>query len=297
MTNKIFTVMGATGNTGSIVADTLLDNGYNVRVIGRSASKLSKYADRGAEIFVGDAKDADFLINAFKGADGVYAMIPPDYTSTDPIGDYKQVASALKIAVENSGVNRLVVLSGLGADKESGTGLIVGLHTLEKYLAQTNADQLIIRAGFFFNNFFGSLPLIKYTGINGGVHSPDLPVYMTSTTDIGVLAANELMNGNFNGVEIREYLSESPMTMSEATTLIGKAIGKPDLPYLLFTEEDYVTGLANAGISSEVAHLLAKMGEAFNDGKLKPQQQRTAKTTAKSSFESFVPILAQVYNE
>jgi len=39
------------------------------------------------------------------------------------------------------------------------------------------------------------------------------------------------------------------------------------------------------------------MGEAFNEGKLKPQQQRTGETTAKSSFESFVPILAHVYNQ
>jgi len=296
MNNSIYTILGATGNTGSVAANSLLDRGFKVRVIGRSAEKLTALAKRGAEIFVGNAADSNFLTKAFEGVNGIYAMIGPDYASKDPINDYLLASESLKTAIKSSGVSRIVALSGLGADLASGTGPVVGLHHLEKSLAQTNADQLILRPGYFFSNFFGSLPLIKIAGINGGVHEANLPVYMTSPYDIGYTVANELIRGSFKGIEIRELLSEPPITMSEATRLLGEAIGKPDLIYVQFANEDYIAGLTSAGVSSELAHLLVEMGNAFNQGKLNPQQQRSATTTAPSSFASFVPVLAGAYN-
>ncbi|MGH7545431.1 MAG: NAD(P)H-binding protein, partial [Gemmatimonadota bacterium] len=79
-------VMGATGNTGQVVADELLDAGEEVRVLGRSAERLEPWVRRGAEAAPGDVADAAYLTRAFRGADAVYAMIPPDYSNPDFAG-------------------------------------------------------------------------------------------------------------------------------------------------------------------------------------------------------------------
>src|SRR4051794_36734634 len=118
----MYVVTGATGNTGRVVANHLLDQKKTVRVIGRSKERLQPLADRGAESFVADMNDQAALTKAFSGASAVYAMIPPSMTSQDFRGDQRRIASAIAAALEHSGVKHAVVLSSIGADKESGTG-------------------------------------------------------------------------------------------------------------------------------------------------------------------------------
>ncbi len=71
----MYVIMGASGNTGSIVARTLLGLSQKVRVIGRSADRLKPLTAEGAEPFICDV-DTSALTRAFAGARAIYAMIP-----------------------------------------------------------------------------------------------------------------------------------------------------------------------------------------------------------------------------
>ena len=77
----MYVVTGATGNTGRVVANRLLDQGKKVRVIGRNRERLQPFVARGAEAFVADLSDQTAVKQAFAGANAVYAMIPPDVAS------------------------------------------------------------------------------------------------------------------------------------------------------------------------------------------------------------------------
>jgi putative NADH-flavin reductase len=88
-------VMGASGNTGHIVASNLLARGEKVRVIGRNSTHLQALASKGAEPFISDVTDADALAEAFRGADSAYVMIPPNVTSKDPMGHSNRVSAPL----------------------------------------------------------------------------------------------------------------------------------------------------------------------------------------------------------
>ena len=68
-----------------------------------------------------------------------------------------------------------------------------------------------------------------------------------AAADIGGVAAEALRKADFSGVVVRELIGPRDLTMPEATGLIGKAIGKPDLPYVRFPDEGYVAGLESAG--------------------------------------------------
>jgi uncharacterized protein YbjT (DUF2867 family) len=68
----MYVILGATGHTGSAVAENLLAKGEKVRVIGRSKERLAKLSGQGAEAFVGDATDSTFLTQAFGGTGRVF---------------------------------------------------------------------------------------------------------------------------------------------------------------------------------------------------------------------------------
>src|SRR5467141_4890542 len=79
----MYVILGATGNTGSVVARRLLDRGKSVRVVGRDNKRLAPFVNRGADAFATDILDTDALSRAFAGAQGVYALIPPNMSSPD----------------------------------------------------------------------------------------------------------------------------------------------------------------------------------------------------------------------
>ena len=288
-------VMGAAGHTGKATAEKLLSRGQKIRVIGRSAARLQALTDRGAESAVGDVFDGAFLARAFSGAEGVYAMVPPDYSQADLRVYYNRCADVMTEAARKAGVKRIVLLSSLGAEHESGTGPIAGLHDVEKKLERVGEDLLILRPGYFYDNLYASIPIIKSQGINGGAIEPDVPIPMTATTEIGAAAGEELAEGKFTGTSIRELLGPRDYTMSEATRVLGAAIGKPDLPYLRFPDADFEKALLAAGFSKGAASALVEMSHALSAGRVRSLQGRTPRTTVPDSLESFAKTFAAAY--
>ena len=149
----MFVILGASGNTGHVVAQNLLTREQKIRVVGRNAAHLQAFAAKGAEIFIGDITDAAALTKAFDQTDSAYVMIPPDITSKDPLGYSIRVSDAIAAAVQNAGTKTVVALSSIGADKSSGTGPVLGLHHLEQKLNQiSGANVLHLRAAYFMEN-------------------------------------------------------------------------------------------------------------------------------------------------
>jgi uncharacterized protein YbjT (DUF2867 family) len=292
----IATVMGATGNTGHVVAEKLLAGGVQVRAIGRSADRLAALVSKGAKAVVGDVQSAADLTAAFRGSDAVYAMVPPFYSAPDVIAYYEQVGAVIARAIAESGVRKVVFLSSLGAELDAGTGPIVGLHRVEEKLkAVRGIDLLLLRPGYFFQNFFGSLGLIKHQGVNGGATKGDVPINMIAAGDIGALAAAALLEGDVTGVSVRELFGPRDLTMTEATRIFGAKIGKPDLPYVQFPDEGVIGGLQGAGFSRNIAESFVQMSHAFNAGKIRATQPRSATNTGTTTFESFAEVLAGAY--
>jgi uncharacterized protein YbjT (DUF2867 family) len=186
----MITVMGASGNTGGRISDGLLEQREEIRALGRSAGKLARLESSGAEVVIGDAADAAFLTGAFRGADAVYTLLPPDPQSPDLRKKWDQQGEAIVKAIRDSGVRYVVFLSSVGADLPKGTGPIAGLHAQEDRLRKLpDVNALILRPASFFENFYATLGLIKHQAINGGAVAPDLRLPMIATRDIADVAA------------------------------------------------------------------------------------------------------------
>jgi uncharacterized protein YbjT (DUF2867 family) len=221
-------------------------------------------------------------------------MLPPDYQFADYVGRYRSLGEAAATAITNAGVKHVVFLSSLGGQHDAGTGPVVGLHQVEERLKQIpGINLLILRAGYFYENAFGAIGMIKQMGINGGVIAPDVPVAMTSTLDIGAAAADALVLGDFQGTTVREVLGPRTYTMAQVTKILGAAIGKPDLPYVTFSDDDYRKGLVGAGFANELAQSFVEMSHAINDGRMSAVQNDSR--TGVVTFEEFAHGFTAAY--
>jgi uncharacterized protein YbjT (DUF2867 family) len=289
MEGTMYVVTGATGNTGHVVASHLLDQKKPVRVIGRSKERLQPLVDRGAEAFVADMNDQAALTKAFSGAEGVYAMIPPSMTSQDYRGDQRRASETIAAALERAGVKHAVVLSSVGADKQAGTGPVVGLHELEEILNRIAGLNVVhLRAGYFMENTLGQAAAIHAMGKSAGPLRGDLKLPMIAARDIGSAAAELLAALDFSGKQTRELLGQRDLSMDEATAIIGKAIEKSDLKYVQLPGEQMQPIFIQMGMSPNVASLILEMAEALNSGHMRALEQRKAQNTTPTSFEIFV---------
>ena len=282
-------ITGATGNTGYVAAQKLLDAGKPVRVVSRKAENVQHFVRQGAEQAIGDLADPAFVQDAFQDATAVYAVIPPKHDAEDFRAYQNQIGENLAKGLEANRVRYAVVLSSFGAHLPEGSGVVNGLYDFEQRLQTIpELNVLSLRAGFFFQNFYATLPLIQNQNILGGFPiAPNVKLPMIHTTDIGEVASKALEALDFSGFTVKELAGAKDYSMQEAAGIIGEALGKPDLPYVAFDYEDAKQGMMQMGMSESLAAGYVTFSQAVNDGRLYEQYQRTLDNTTTRTLEAF----------
>lgn len=285
----MYVILGASGNTGHVVAKSLLDQQQKVRVVGRNATHLQPLAAQGAEVFVADVTDASALTKAFQKAESAYVMLPPNHTAPDYRASQELASDAIATAVKNAGVKNVVSLSSFGADKARGTGPVAGLHSFEQKLNRiAGLNVLHMRPGYFMENTLPQVGAIRMTGSMIGPVRPDLKLPMIATRDIGAAVADALLRLDFRGSQTHELQGERDLTYIEVASIVGQAIGKPDLKYIQAPDEQLQAAFVQVGMSPNVASLILEMAGALNSGHMRALEPRTASNTTPTSFETFV---------
>jgi uncharacterized protein YbjT (DUF2867 family) len=293
----MYAITGATGHTGRLIAEALLSKGKKVRAIGRDAERLRPLVDKGAEAFVGSLDDPAAVTRAFTGVKAVYAMIPPNLAAPDLRRFQNRVGEALAAAIANAHVRHVVNLSSVGAHLSEKAGPVNGLYDQERRLNQLKDVHVVhLRPGFFMENFYWNIDMIKKMGINGSPLKADLSIAMIATQDIAAAATHRLADLNFSGKSVRELLGQRDLTMAESTRAIGKAIGKPDLKYIQFPYEEAEKAILGMGMSPSVAKGFIEMYRSFNEGIIRPTEKRSAANTTPTSIEEFAKQFAYAYN-
>jgi len=289
-------ITGATGKTGSKLAEILLEKGEKVRVIGRDAGKLKAFTVKGAEASVGDMADTAFLTKAFRGADAVYALIPPHFGATDFRAYQKKIGESIVAAIKGSGVTYVVNLSSQGAHLPDRTGPIVGLHDQEERLNRLEGVNVLhLRPTYFMDNLLMNIDLIRKMNIMGSAVRGDVKFAMIATEDIAAYAAERLVKRDFSGKSVADLLGERDLSLSEAAAIIGKKLGKPDLAYVAFPYEDAEKGMVAMGLTPDLSRLYIEMSRALNEGLFAVSLPRTKENTTPTAFETFADLFAAAY--
>ena len=281
-------ICGATGHVGSKIAETLLGADEPIRVIGRERVRLGPLAGKGADPFPGDMRDRAFLEKAFTGARAAFVMIPPKHDAQNARAYQDEVAEALSSALSAARVPRVVALSSIGAHLPEGTGPIAGLHGLESR-PDRNIEEAVVhlRAGSFMENHLWSIPVIRAREQNGSPIRPDLPIPMVATKDIAGVAVRLLLDDNVTGHRVRYVLGPRDVSMMDATEILGRAIGKPELKYVQFPEAEVRKAMVAMGMSGSTADAMIEMDRAFNEGRIRPTQPRSTENSTPTTLEEF----------
>jgi uncharacterized protein YbjT (DUF2867 family) len=287
----MYVVTGATGHTGSSIAKALLAQGKKVRVVARNTERLSSLVSLGAEPFTADISNKEAVARAFSGAEAGYVMIPPDLANPDYAAYQDKVTEAIASALERGAPKHVVLLSSFGADKPDKSGPIAGLHRMEERLKRISGlNALFVRAGYFMENTLPQAAVIKQMGATAGPLKPDLEVPMVATRDIAAFAADELLRMEFKGHQTQQLVGQR-LTMTEATAVIGRAIGRPELQYRQITYDQFRGFLMQMGASQHTADMMAEMAEAQNSGHVRALEGGNTTPTSYERFvvEEFVP--------
>lgn len=261
----MFAVAGVTGNTGKVVADTLLAQGHAVRVIVRDAQKGKTWSERGAELAVAELSDSKALEKALTGVRGAYLLVPPQYGSNHMLADQAKVVSAIASAVGASLVPHVVLLSSIGAQHEAGTGPIKSLHGAEQALFATQSAVTSLRAAYFMENWGMSLSELAQ-GKLGTFLRTDLTIPMIATRDIGLAAARALVEGP-RGKDIIELSGPSDYSPQDVAAALSKLSGLK-VSAGFGPDEVIVGALTAAGLTADVASLFREMYQGINNSKI-----------------------------
>src|SRR6202045_2946197 len=272
VSNEMYVILGASGNTGSVIANSLLSAGKKVRVVGRDSGRLQRFVDKGAEAFTANMSDAAALTKAFSGARAAYLLLPPAKSPEEQERDSDAIANAVK----QSGLRYAVHLSSYGAQVAEGAGPVSGLHSSEQKLnAIEGLNVLHLRAAYFMENNLAAIGMIYSMGIFGNALLPDLKLPMVATRDVGTYAAQRLLDLDFSGKQTRELLGPRDLSMTEATAVIARGIGKPDLRYEQFPYDQVQQALTQMGVPPKGAALYIEMYKAINAGVLIAQDRKS----------------------
>jgi uncharacterized protein YbjT (DUF2867 family) len=145
-----------------------------------------------------------------------------------------------------------------------------------------------LRAGYFMTNILPQVGAIRMAGMAIGPLRPDLKLPLIDPDDIGAAAADALLKLAFRGKQTQELQGQRDLDYKEIATIIGKAIGKPDLRYVQGPDDQIRAALLQAGMSENFVGLMLEMCVALNAGHMRTLEPRTAKNTTPTKFETFV---------
>lgn len=293
-----YVITGGAGNISKPLALQLLKAGHDVTVIGRNAANLAELTEAGAKAAIGSVDDLAFLTAAFTGADAVYTMVPPVHSATDWKAHIGNIGEKYAQAIKAAGVKYVVNLSSIGAHLPDGVGPVSGLYRVEKALntlSEVNIKHL--RPPYFYNNLLANVGMIKGMGIIGAnfvAAEGKFPI--VAPVDIAAFAAEELLQLSFTGHSVRYFASDEVST-DKIASVLGAAIGKPDLKWVAFTDEQALGGMIQAGLPEEIAKNYAEMNHSIQTGAMfEDYFKNRPSVTGKIKLEDFAKTFAAVYN-
>ncbi len=259
----MYVVAGATGNTGKIVAERLLEKGEKVRAWVRSEEKGAGLAAKGAELAIVDLENGESVAEGLAGAKAAYFLLPPAIAAEDFLAIQAERAERLVAAAERAGLEHVVLLSSIGAQHPDGTGPIRALHDFEQRIEASGIPHTFVRAAYFQENWGGVLPVAAQDGVLPqmlGDASRAIP--MVATRDIGETAAKALLDGPQGVIELEGPERYSPAdTAGVAAELFDKPVTTVDVPF-----EAQEAQLQNFGVGASLAALFREMNEGIARG-------------------------------
>ncbi|MFF5434818.1 SDR family oxidoreductase [Streptomyces griseofuscus] len=262
MTNMPIVVTGATGQLGRLTIEALLRRGIpaaDIIATGRDIARTKDLADRGITVRRADFSDTDGLAEAFAGADRLLLI-----SASVPVGE--RVANHRRVldAAASAGVSLVAYTSTTHAD--TATTVIGATHgETEEYLRRRGIPSVLLRNGWYLENYTSQLPQILRNGAVVGA-AGEGRISAASRADYAEAAAAVLTTEGHTGA-VYELGGDESFTLTELAAAISAAAGK-QVTYADLPVTDLARVLVTAGLPAELAEVLADADRGMNRGEM-----------------------------
>ncbi|EOL9025520.1 SDR family oxidoreductase [Cronobacter sakazakii] len=242
-------ITGATGQLGQRVIDTLLNTvaAQEIVAIVRNPAKAAALSTRGVQVRAADYNDAAALTAALAGVEKLLLISSSEVGQRAP--QHRNVIDAAKTA----GVKLIAYTSLLHADR-SPLGLAEEHVATEKMLADAGIPYVLLRNGWYTENYLASVPPALEHGVFIG-SAGDGKIASASRQDYAEAAAKVLTLDNQAG-RVYELAGDHAWTLRDLSALLSKETGKT-VAYQNLSEADFAAALTGAGLPEGFAKLLA----------------------------------------
>jgi uncharacterized protein YbjT (DUF2867 family) len=293
---------GSLGNISKPLAIELVTKGHNVTIISSKAERQNDIEALGAKAAIGSIQDANFLTKTFTGADIVYLMEAWEGIGSifdkdvDFLAGFHLIGNNYKQAILASGVKNIIHLSSVGAHSATGYGTLSAHFDVETILRQLPEEVSIkfMRPVGFYTNFYRSIKSIKEKGAIISNHGGDVKEPLVSPLDIASAIVEE-MELPFDGKTVR-YVASDEVSPNEVVKILGEAIGKPDLQWMMISDEQMLEGMLGMGVNTKIAEGMVSMQASQRNGKLYEDFYKHKPTLGKVKFTEFAKEFALAYN-
>ncbi|MHC0067515.1 NmrA family NAD(P)-binding protein [Komarekiella delphini-convector] len=289
--NLMYVVFGATGQTGSAVANALLERNFPVRVVLRSDKAASTWREKGADVAVAEVTDVEAMTAAMREADAVYVMNPPAYNVSDMFALAEQIGECYVEALTNADARKVVLLSSVGSQHASGTGNILTTHILERMLGNLAVPVTVLRAASFMENWGSAAVIAAEQGVLPSFFAPlDRRLPMVSTEDIGRTAA-EAMIEDWKGQRIIELHGPIDYSPNDVAAAFAAVLNR-NVQAIAVPESDWQATISSFGFSPEAVNSYSEMMRGFNSGHIVFESSPEIETrTGQTAIEAAVDRL------
>ena len=219
----MYTVMGITGQIGGVVGQVLLAANQQVRAVVRDADKGRAWADRGCEVAQATIEDAASLTTAFRGAEGVFVLVPSSFDPTPGFPEARTIGVTLRAARGSgvSGASRLPLYDWGAATRSN----LLNQHTIiEEALGTLPTPITFLRPAWFMENCSWDVASARAQGVIPSFLQPlDKPLPMVATADIGRVAAG-LLQEKWSGRRVVELEGPQRVAPNEIASRLAKLL-------------------------------------------------------------------------
>jgi uncharacterized protein YbjT (DUF2867 family) len=285
----MYAITGITGNVGGEVARTLLAARQPVRAVVRDARRGEPWAQRGCEVAQADINDVAASTSAFKEAEGVFVLVPPN---VDPSNDFREAqatATILRSALEAARPSRIVYLSTIGAQATQAN--LLTQHTIiEQALGVLTIPITFLRPAWFMENAAWDVGSARENGLIPAFLQPiDKLVPMVATADIGRFAA-ELLQATWSGDNIVDLEGPHRVTPQEIAATFGKLLGHPVRAEVV-PRETWKSLFKSQGMKNPTPRI--RMLDGFNEGWIEFEGGEAGSQKGKIALETVLKALIE----
>jgi uncharacterized protein YbjT (DUF2867 family) len=293
-----YVITGSLGHISKPLTEKLIKAGHEVTVITSKEVNKTAIEAVGAKAAIGSVEDVSFLKQAFAGANAVYTMVPPNFGATHWKEWIGQIGKNYAAAIKENKIKYVVNLSSIGAHLPDGCGPVSGLYKVEQVLNSLPGINIRhLRPAYFFANLLANTGMVKHMNIIGANYGgAETKIVMVDTSDIAEAAFEELSALQFTGQSVR-YIAGDERTSDEIAKILGAAVDKPSLPWVVFTDEQSTAGMLQAGLPEEITKNYVEMGACMKSGKMAEDYWKNHPAVmGKIKLNDFAKTFAAVYS-